>query len=78
MAASESGPKNGEDARTLAAWCGRSTLPYNLGVYQTLLLLGHRALRDEVAAILDGLDDLDGPTRKLWGLSTRPESSIPD
>lgn len=45
-----------EDAKTLAIWCARSDLAYNVGAWQAALLLRPKEFRARVAAELAAMD----------------------
>lgn len=59
-----------EDAKTLAAWCARSSESYNVGAWQTALLLRPSSFRDRVAAHLRAMDlPSDSPALVTWRVS---------
>lgn len=56
-----------ENAKTLAAWCGRSDAAYNVGAWQTALLLKPAEFRTLVAKHLAELDlPADHPAMVQW------------
>jgi hypothetical protein len=61
-----------QDARTLAAWCSRSDAAYNIGAWQTALLLRPKEFRVAVAReiIAKGLDP-EHPAVRQWGSEVR-------
>lgn len=55
------------DAKTLAAWCSRSSAAYNLGAWQTALLLRPKSFRRLVASLLMEMElPLDNPAIVQW------------
>ncbi|GEB17172.1 hypothetical protein GUY44_12135 [Pimelobacter simplex] len=58
------------DAKTLAAWCARSSESYNVGAWQTALLLRPSSFRDRVASHLAAMDLPAGcPALVTWRVS---------
>lgn len=62
------------NAATLAAWCSRSDWGYNIGAWQTALLLRDKAFRVEVAQELLLLDlPADNPAMQQWSRELEQE-----
>ena len=56
-----------EDAKTLAIWCSRSSAAYNIGAWQTALLLRPSEFRTKVARQIAALNlPADNPAMEQW------------
>lgn len=66
--------EDNEDAETLAIWCARSDLAYNVGAWQAALLLRPQSFREQVAAHLAEMDlAADHPAVTQWNIGLGAE-----